>query len=146
MKDITNFEHISDEYKKTLLMLKEKEITFKGASKAFSTFLVMWFLSKKDMHGYLLMKKIDEFFTPQIELGLMKSTKANKIYPLLKNMQEKGLIESYEGIHKKKEVKIYRLTEDGKNIYNLTKKEFSYNKKRKIWIELFNDLNLQPKE
>lgn len=146
MNDITNNEHINKKYENTLLLLKDKDITFKGTSKAFSTFLVLWFLSKRDMHGYLLMKNIDEFFLPQIEMGLMKSTKANKIYPLLKNMKDKGLIESYAGIHKKKEVKIYRLTEEGKYIYNLIIEEFSFNQKRKIWMELFNDLNLKTKE
>ena len=93
MNDITKTEHIDKKYEATLLLLKDKDITFKGSSKAFSTFLVLWFLSKEDMHGYLLMKKIDEFFIPQIEMGLMQSTKANKIYPLLKNMKDKGLIE-----------------------------------------------------
>lgn len=142
MNDITDIEHINNEYKKTLLLLKENGIMYKGASKAFSSFLVLWYLSKEDMHGYLLMKKIDEFFTPQIKIGLMKSTKANKIYPLLKSMKEDGLIESYNGIHKKKEVKIYRLTENGLNLYHLIQKEFMYNKKRKIWKELFRDLNI----
>lgn len=142
MNDITDTEHITNEYEQTLLLLKENGIMYKGASKAFSTFLILWYLSKEDMHGYRLMKKIDEFFTPQIEIGLMKSTKANKIYPLLKAMKEDGLIESYDGIHKKKEVKIYRLTEHGLNLYHLIQKEFMYNKKRSIWKELFRDLNI----
>lgn len=142
MNDITDIEHIDREYEETLLLLKDNGITYKGASKAFSTFLVLWFLSKQDMHGYMLMKKIDEFFIPQIEIGLMKSTKANKIYPLLKDMKESGLIESYDGIHKKKDVKIYRLTEHGLKLYHLIQKEFHFNKKRKIWKELFNDLNI----
>lgn len=142
MNDITDIEHINNEYEETLLKLKDNGIIYKGASKAFSTFLVLWFLSKEDMHGYMLMKKIDEFFTPQIEIGLMKSTKANKIYPLLKNMKNDGLIESYNGIHKKKEVKIYRLTPHGLKLYHLIQKEFMFNKKRKIWKELFRDLNI----
>lgn len=145
MSDITENEHINKDYENILLLLKEKEITFKGVSKAFSSFLVLWILSKKDMHGYLIMKKIDEFFTPQIEIGLMKPTKANKIYPLLKNMNEKGLIEYYEGIHKKKEVKIYRLTDEGRKIYELILNEFSYNIKRDIWRELFSELNIEKK-
>ena len=146
MKDITDNEHINEEYENTLLLLKEKEITFKGASKAFSIFLILLFLSKRDMHGYLLMKRIDEFFTPQIEMGLMKSTKANKIYPLLKTMKEEGLIESYAGVHKKKEVKKYRLSEEGRYIFELIKKEFIFNRQRIIWKELFNDLKIETKE
>jgi len=146
MNDITNNEHISKKYEETLFLLKDKGIVFKGVSKAFSSFLVLWFLSKQDMHGYLLMKKIDEFFSPQIDIGLMKSTKANKIYPLLKNMKNQGLIESYAGVNKKKEVKIYRLTPEGKHVYELIVDEFSHNRKREIWKELMNDLNLETKE
>jgi DNA-binding PadR family transcriptional regulator len=92
------------------------------------------------------MKKIDEFFKPQIESGLIKKTKANKIYPLLKSMTEKGLIEFYEGIHKKKNVKIYRLTPEGKDVLNLTIKEFNFNIKRDVWIELFEDLKICEKK
>lgn len=124
----------------TLERIKQYGIFVKGASKAFTIFLVLWYLSKKDMHGYLIMKKIDEFFMPQIEVGLMKETKANKIYPLLKTLTEYNLIEFYSGIHKKKEVKIYRLTEEGQKTLDLIKASYKENAKRKIWKDLFNDL------
>lgn len=129
-----------------LKRLKEYGIFVKGTSKAFTIFLVLWYLSKKDMHGYLIMKKIDEFFLPQIEVGLMKETKANKIYPLLKSLTEFKLIEFYSGIHKKKEVKIYRLTEEGQKTLNLIKTSYKQNTNRKIWKEFFNDLNEDIKE
>lgn len=124
----------------TLKRLKEYGIFVKGTSKAFTIFLILWYLSKKDMHGYLLMKKIDDFFLPQIEVGLMKETKANKIYPLLKTLKEYKLIDSYSGIHKKKEVKIYKLTEEGHKTLNLIKISFKENTGRKIWQEFFKDL------
>lgn len=135
--DVNNYE-IYD--KETLEKLKNYGIFVKGVSKAFSIFLVLWFLSKEDMHGYLIMKKIDDFFKPQIEVGLMKDTKANKIYPLLKTLNEYKLIEHYNGIHKKKEVKIYRLTEEGQKTLNVLKESYNTNTQRKIWKELFNDL------
>ncbi|WP_323735694.1 PadR family transcriptional regulator [Methanosphaera sp. ISO3-F5] len=120
--------------------LIEYNIFVKGASKAFTIFLILWFLSKRNMHGYLIMKKIDEFFMPQIEVGLMKETKANKIYPLLKTLTEHKLIEFYPGIHKKKDVKIYRLTEEGEKTLKLIKTAYRQNTQRKIWKELINDL------
>ena len=86
------------------------------------------------------MKKIDEFFKPQIEIGLMKSTKANKIYPLLKEMNQNKLIEFYNGIHKKKNVKIYKLTEEGYKTLELIKIYYKRNMESALWKELVNDL------
>ncbi len=131
-------EEIFDE--ETLTKIKDYGIFVKGTSKAFTTFITLWYLSKGDMHGYLIMKKIDEFFKPQIEVGLMKETKANKIYPLLKSLTELKLIEFYYGIHKKKEVKIYHLTEEGKKTLELIKSSFKTNINRPIWKELIKDL------
>ena len=146
MNDINDLNSPNSNPEEALILLKEKGITFKGASKAFSTFLVLWFLSKEDMHGYRIMKKIDEFFSPQIKYGLMKSTKANKIYPLLKSMKENKLIESYHGIHKKKEVKIYKLTEEGKEIFNLIRRNLMQSLQRDVWRELIKDLDTTKKE
>ncbi len=143
MNNINDMNSPNSYQEETLILLKEKGITFKGASKAFSTFLVLWFLSKEDMHGYRIMKKIDEFFEPQIKFGLMKSTKANKIYPLLRSMKENDLIEYYDGIHKKKEVKIYRLTVEGKEIFNLIRRDLMQSMKRDIWRELIKDLDIR---
>lgn len=145
MKEITDNTSLDKDDIDTIEMLKNKGLTFKGASKAFITFLVLWFLSKEDMHGYIIMKKIDEFFEPQIKHGLMKETKANKIYPLLKTMKENKLIESYKGIHNKKEVKIYTLTKEGKNFFKIIKNNYTLNFKREIWIELINELGIQLK-
>lgn len=146
MKEITDKKSIDKDQENTIELLKNKGLTFKGASKAFTTFLVLWFLSKEDMHGYIIMKKIDEFFEPQIEHGLMKETKANKIYPLLKTLKENKLIESYKGIHNKKEVKIYRLTNEGKKFLTIIKNNYTLNFKRDIWLEFINDLGIQLKK
>ncbi|RAP53629.1 MAG: hypothetical protein BZ138_00305 [Methanosphaera sp. rholeuAM270] len=126
---------------KTLKRLKNTEITLKGSSKAFTIFLILWYLSKDNMHGYLIMKKIDEIFEPHIRAGLMKETKANKIYPILKELSNKNLIEYYPGIHKNKDVKIYRLTDEGQEILNLLKKSYKVMTEGKVWNELFEDLN-----
>lgn len=145
MKDIADNTTL-DKEEETVEMLKDKGFTFKGASKAFTTFLVLWFLSKRDMHGYMIMKEIDTFFKPQINHGVMKKTKANKVYPLLKSMKENNLIQSYNGTHKKKEVKIYKLTDEGKKFYDVILKDCKLNLQRKIWKELMTDLDIELKE
>ena len=92
------------------------------------------------------MEKINEFFKPQIEHGLMKSTKPNIIYPLLKPMEKIALIESYDGMNSRKRVTIYRLTPEGEQILLIIKKDFKDNLKRSIWRELISDLGFQTME
>lgn len=142
MQNVNEIDSSSTYDEETLEKLREYGIFVKGTSKAFTTFLVLWYLSKRDMHGYLIMKRIDDFFEPQIEIGLMKETKANKIYPLLKSLTEYNLIEFYPGIHKKKEVKIYHLTEEGHKTLELIKKSYYKTVQKDIWKELFTDLKL----
>ncbi|MBQ6218597.1 MAG: hypothetical protein IJJ47_02585 [Methanosphaera sp.] len=38
------------------------------------------------------MKKLDEFFDLQINTGLSNKTQSNKIYPLLKKLEENNLL------------------------------------------------------
>lgn len=146
MSDINEITPLSKDEEKTLNMLKEKGMTFKGSSRAFSTFLILWLLSKNDMHGYKIIKKIDEIFKPQIEHELMKPTKPSVIYPLLKTMEKNTLIDSYEGLNSLKKVRIYRLTPEGKQILSIIKKDFKDNIKRSIWRELISDLGFQTIE
>lgn len=122
-----------------MLNISKKNIFTKSVSNAFITVLILWFLTKRDYHGYSLMKKIDEFFDVQINTGLTHKTQANKIYPLLKKLEENDLIESYEGTHKKKKVKLYKLTEDGLKLHNFNK--FISNQNSKINYGLNSTLN-----
>ncbi|WP_069593097.1 PadR family transcriptional regulator [Methanosphaera sp. WGK6] len=76
--------------------------------------IILWNLSKEDIYGYKLMSKIDDFFKTSIELGLLRKTRPSKIYPILKELRERGMIESYNGIHENKRVLIYHLTPKGR--------------------------------
>ncbi len=134
---------IMKDYEEYAEYLKEKNIFTKSVSNAFLTVLVLWFLTKRDYHGYSLMKKIDEFFDVQINIGLTRKTQANKIYPLLKKLEENDLIESYDGTHKKKKVKLYKLTEDGLKLHNFNKFISNQNSKNELWNEFYSDFNIQ---
>lgn len=67
-------------------------------------FLVLLALRKKPLHGYGIMKKL----TTKMP-GAWKA-KSGSLYPLLKRMEKKNLIES----KKKKTKTLYRLTPEGK--------------------------------
>ncbi|WP_455645435.1 PadR family transcriptional regulator [Methanosphaera sp.] len=75
--------------------------------------IILWNLSKEDLHGYALMTKVDDFFKNSIKIGLLSKTRTSKIYPILKDMRESGVIESYDGLHDNKRVLTYHLTPKG---------------------------------
>ena len=124
---------------KVLKILTEKNLFVKSVSNTFLSVLVLWFLSKENLHGYKLMKKIDEFFRLPIEKGLTRSTQANKMYPLLKKLENTELIRSYNDIHRKKRVKRYELTQKGEDVLYLIKKYFREDLKNELWIEFYEE-------
>lgn len=67
-------------------------------------FLVLLALHKKPLHGYGIMKKLTT------KMPGLWTAKSGSLYPLLKRMEEKGLVESKP----KRSKTLYRLTSDGK--------------------------------
>ncbi|HID73191.1 TPA: PadR family transcriptional regulator [Candidatus Micrarchaeota archaeon] len=71
----------------------------------FRTF-VLWLISKEETHGYELIKKIQED-------GGFPAT-ANRLYPVLAELREKGLVTQKTEMHGKRAKKIYSITANGK--------------------------------
>ena len=70
---------------------------------------LLWLISKKKMHGYAIISKINETYD---YIGV-KVVHGSTIYPLLHSLEDEGLIissEEYNGNHK---VKMYEITEKG---------------------------------
>lgn len=80
----------------------------------FTTFL-LWYISKRSMHGYELIKKIEE------EEGFPALT-ASRLYPVLKGMMRKGLISQTTSMHGKRAKKVYHITPAGRAAFAETKK------------------------
>ena len=79
-----------------------------------SRFLMLWIIMEKGpIHGYRLMKELDIFFENLIDVGSLKKSSPSKIYPILKDMENNGLIESELHLKDNKEVKYYELTDAG---------------------------------
>ena len=84
----------------------DKNFEKKIGKEKFSVFL-LWLISKKDMHGYEIIKTIKE--EPHIP-----SFAASKIYPLLKELNKKGLITQKRVMQGKRARKVYSITAKGK--------------------------------
>ena len=58
-----------------------------------SRFLMLWIIMENGpIHGYRLMKDLDKFFENLIDVGSLKKSSASKIDPILKDMENNGLI------------------------------------------------------
>lgn len=89
------------------------------------SFMILWLLSKKSMYGQELAK----------EIGKRKGTKPNPgtIYPALKELKNRGLIES----NKKGRMTTYQITEEGRKGFQIADEYFF-----RAFGEIFQDHNL----
>jgi PadR family transcriptional regulator PadR len=80
----------------------------------FSSFL-LWYISKHDMYGYELIKKIEQ------EEGFPALT-ASRLYPVLKGMMRRGLISRKTQMQGNRAKKVYTITAAGRAALADTKK------------------------
>lgn len=75
--------------------------------------LILWIISKEKIHGYGIMKKLDEFFDFGDFDCDIKNT-SSKVYPILRKMESNGLIVGEWDINENnKRVKYYTITDEG---------------------------------
>lgn len=79
-----------------------------------SRFLMLWIIMENGpIHGYRIMKELDTFFENLIDRGSLKKSAPSKIYPILKDMENNGLIKGELKVRDNKEVKFYEITDAG---------------------------------
>ncbi|MBR0271747.1 MAG: PadR family transcriptional regulator [Methanobrevibacter sp.] len=129
---------IADEDFKSFI--NQNKIMMKNLSNALIRHIIIYLLKNEELYGYLLMKKIDDFFKPQIEKGIMKKIPSSKIYPILNKMEKEGLIRSYESEHNNMKIKVYSSTEKGLKVYDLVNLEIKESIERTIWQDFLKDI------
>lgn len=118
-------------------VLKTKNQLLKHVVNGFVHNLILWIISKETIHGYGIMKKLDELFGDDDDF---KNT-SSKIYPLLRKMENNGLIEGEWGVNENnKRVKYYTITEDGRTVLLLCREKFEKYYNNPHWLEFMNDV------
>jgi PadR family transcriptional regulator PadR len=74
--------------------------------------IILQYLDKESMHGYQLITKIRKGFG--VYFG------ASTVYPLLGLMEKKGYVKSAWNIDAERPRKVYKLTNEGKNVLSFT--------------------------
>lgn len=102
--------------------------------------LILWIISKETIHGYGLMKKLDEFFNFE-ESECDFSINSSKVYPILSKMEKKGLIAGEWKINENnKRVKYYSITDDGMFVLRNIRQHMNKILDHPSWISYIEDM------
>ena len=83
-----------------------------------STYLVLLALTEEPLHGYGIIKKIEEYSDGDIVLA------PGTLYGVLTNLQKQKLIELVTAEKESRQKKIYRLTNEGRTSFGLEYQRF----------------------
>lgn len=119
---------------------KSPEKIIKYFSNGITHNLILWIISKETIHGYGIMKKLDDFFNfngGSCEMNINSS----KIYPILSKMEKKELISGEWKINENnKRVKYYSITPDGKLVLKHIQNHMKSILTHPSWIEFIEDM------
>ena len=97
-------------------MSKAEEDLMKAMFRGISRAVILWLLNKQSMSGYAILKEMRRLTGQRVHSGV--------VYPLLYELEEKGLVAG-EWIHRgRRRVKRYSITESGKMLLQRLRKLF----------------------
>ena len=102
--------------------------------------LILWIISKEDIHGYGIMKKLNEFFSFE-DSKCDINVNSSKIYPILSKMEKNGFIAGEWKVNENnKRVKYYSITDDGKFFLKAIQSHMNDVLNNPYWLEFFKDM------
>ncbi|WP_409200924.1 PadR family transcriptional regulator [Methanobrevibacter sp. DSM 116169] len=102
--------------------------------------LILWIISQGKIHGYKIMKYLDEFFTEFIKKDIISNFNSSKIYPILHEMENEELIIGDWDIHNNKKVKYYTITKKGEDLLNHIKFKNKKIMKNDLWVKFLTEM------
>lgn len=102
--------------------------------------LILWIISKETIHGYGIMKRLDDFFNFE-NTECEFSINSSKIYPILSKMEKKGLIKGEWKVNENnKRVKYYSITEGGLKVLGFIQNHMANVLTNPSWINFIEDM------
>ena len=103
--------------------------------------LILWIISKEPIHGYGIMKKLDDFFNFNDGDQCDVKNSSSKVYPILSKMEKNGLIIGEWKINENnKRVKYYSITREGEIVLGQIKSHLNCVFNNSSWITFFEDM------
>lgn len=120
---------------------KTHEKLLKHFSNGITHKLILWIISKEDIHGYGIMKKLDEFFSSFENEKCEMKINSSKIYPILSKLEDEGLILGEWKVNENnKRVKYYSITEDGLSFLCEMQSHIHNILNNPNWLAFFKDM------
>jgi len=116
--------------------LKEYDLKLLRSMKGSGKTMILWLISKDRTHGYELMTKMNDI-SPSAEETV---SGPSKIYPVLHDLEEAGLIEGTWEAQGKRKIKYYEITDEGIQTLARIKSVFSCHRKTQILEEFWRDM------
>lgn len=105
--------------------------------------LILWIISKEDIHGYGIMKKLNELFNFKNSNHKI-NVNSSKVYPILFRLENKGFIVGEWEINKNNQnVKFYSITDEGKELLQSINNQLTLVLINPEWVEFFKDMTGQ---
>lgn len=102
--------------------------------------LMLWIISKEPIHGYGIMKKLDDFFNFE-DSDCEMNINSSKVYPILSKMEKGGLITGEWKINENnKRVKYYSITDDGKVVLKHIQEHMRAVLNNPTWLDYIEDM------
>ncbi len=88
----------------------------------FGRLIILWILNKKRLYGNAIINKINNFYPDKNR----KITGSSRIYPMLHDLEDNGLIEGTWENRGRQRIKYYEITDKGREEILRVKKIFNY--------------------
>ncbi|WP_296881409.1 PadR family transcriptional regulator [uncultured Methanobrevibacter sp.] len=113
---------------------------FKNFSNGIIHNLILWIISKESIHGYGIMKRLDEFFNLK-DSKCDINVNSSRIYPILSEMEKRGFIVGEWKVNENnKRVKYYSITDEGNDFLKEIQIHINNILNNPSWQAFFKDM------
>jgi PadR family transcriptional regulator len=118
-------------------MSKYEKKLMRGLMRGFGNTMILWLISQKRHHGYDIMTILHES-SPLDN----KMPSASKIYPVLHDLENHGLIEGTWEYQGKKKIKYYEITDEGQKTLSRFREmaQFAKENQSSLWLDFMKDM------
>ena len=109
-------------FESTDILTKMDKKVINSFIRDFGGLIILWILNKKRLYGNAIINKINKFYPNKDK----KITGSSRIYPMLYDLEDNGLIEGTWENRGRQQIKYYNITDKGRNELLRVKKIIKY--------------------
>lgn len=106
--------------------------------RGFGKTIILGMIKKNRLHGYEIMTNINKFYLSHDLSNKMKPLGPSTVYPILHDLEKKGLIAGTWEYQGKRKLKYYEITPEGEATIHRIRDIFE-NNIAKLWEDFWND-------